>query len=185
MELCAELLKEHSRRQMLQVAGYVGDDPERFGELMRLFLSDEYRVVQRAAWVVSTVAERHPTLIRPYLPRLVKALEDDTAHPSVHRNVMRLLQWAPIPKRYEGRLYDICIGKIDDPTAPTAVRAFATSTRRGLSSPAPTPKKSASKSSERRQARGGRRAPNRPANGQGASGVQIATMACGLVACAG
>lgn len=38
---------------------------------------------------------------------------------------MRLLQWAPIPKRYEGRLYDICIGKIDDPTAPTAVRAFA------------------------------------------------------------
>jgi len=120
-----ELLRENSRRQMLRVAGYVRDDPERFGELMQLFLSNEYRVVQRAAWVVSTVAERHPTLIRPYLPRLVKALEGEAAHPSVHRNVMRLLQWVPIPERYEGKIYDIALAKIDDPTATTAVRAFA------------------------------------------------------------
>ncbi len=100
-------------------------DSERVAELMRLFLSQEYRVVQRAASDVMMAVEREPKLIAPYFKRLVEMLEDDSAHASVHRNILRLLQKAPIPARYEGRLYDICIGKIDDPAAPTAVRAFA------------------------------------------------------------
>lgn len=100
-------------------------DRERFAELMRLFFSQEYRVVQRAASDVMMAVEREPKLIAPYFKRIVEMLEDDSAHASVHRNILRLLQTAPIPARYEGRLYDICIGKIDDPAAPTAVRAFA------------------------------------------------------------
>ncbi|HMM80273.1 MAG TPA: hypothetical protein PKC65_09650 [Pyrinomonadaceae bacterium] len=125
MNLRTEILREYSRRQMLKVVGHVGGDKERFAELMRLFLSGEYRVVQRSAWAVSKVVERAPKLIAPYFRSLVAMLEDDSAHPAAHRNILRLLQTAPIPARYEGRLYDLCITKIDDPTAPTAVRAFA------------------------------------------------------------
>lgn len=114
-----------SKTQVGQIRNHVGRDKERFAELMRLFLSGEYRVVQRSAWAVSNVVEREPTLIGPYFKRIVEMLEDDSAHASVHRNILRLLQTAPIPARFEGRLYDICLAKIDDPTAPTAVRAFA------------------------------------------------------------
>lgn len=126
MDLRAEILREHSRRQMLKVVSYVGSDKERFAELMRLFLSREYRVVQRSAWAVSNIVQEHPQLIGPYFKRIVEMLEDeDPAFESAHRNILRLLQTAPIPPRFEGRLYDICLAKIDDPTAPTAVRAFA------------------------------------------------------------
>ena len=125
MHLRDEILREHSRRQMLKAVNYVGSDKERFAELMRLFLSGEYRVVQRSAWAVSNVVEREPKLIAPYFKRIVEMLEDETAHASVHRNILRLLQTAPIPARYEGRLYDLCLSKIDDLSAPTAVRAFA------------------------------------------------------------
>lgn len=125
MDLKAEIFGEFSKSRMLGVAEYAGSDKERFAELMRLFLSGEYRVVQRSAWAVSKVVEREPKLIAPYFSRLVAMLEDDSAHPAAHRNILRLLQTAPIPAKYEGRLYDLCISKIDDPTAPTAVRAFA------------------------------------------------------------
>lgn len=125
MDLKAEILGEHSRRQMLKIANFVGSNEERFAELMRLFLSGEYRVVQRSAWAVAKVVEREPKLIAPYFSRLIVLLEDGTAHPAVHRNILRLLQTVPIPAKYEGRLYDICLSKIDDPAAATAVRAFA------------------------------------------------------------
>ena len=51
MDLRAELLEEHSKRQALRVADYIGNDPERFADLMCLFFGNEYRVTQRAAWV--------------------------------------------------------------------------------------------------------------------------------------
>lgn len=125
MDIRDVLAKNHSREQAEAIAVFAAGSPERFAELMRLFLSGEYRVVQRSAWAVSKVVEREPKLIAPYFRSLVAMLEDDSAHPAAHRNILRLLQTAPIPARYEGRLYDLCLSKIDDPTAPTAVRAFA------------------------------------------------------------
>ena len=125
MDIRDALAKNHSREQAEAIADFVGGSPERFAELMRLFLSGEYRVVQRSAWAVAKIVEREPKLVAPYLSRLVVLLEDETAHPAAHRNILRLLQTAPIPAKYEGRLYDICLSKIDDPAAATAVRAFA------------------------------------------------------------
>lgn len=125
MDVRSELLREHSRRQMLLVAEHVDCDSKRFAELMALFFFGEYRVAQRSAGVVSTVVERHPKLIAPYFSRIVELLEDNTAGAAVHRNILRLLRHAPIPRSFEGRLYDICLTKLDDPKAAIAVRAFA------------------------------------------------------------
>ena len=55
MNIREEILREHSKAQSLRKAHYIGEDKQRFEELMYLFLNDEYRVCQRAAWVVSIV----------------------------------------------------------------------------------------------------------------------------------
>ncbi|KXK00711.1 MAG: hypothetical protein UZ17_ACD001002054 [Acidobacteria bacterium OLB17] len=125
MNLKAEILLKHSQEQMRRIVEYVGADEGRFAELMRLFLSGEYRIVQRSSWAVSKAVERHPTLIVPYFKQILALLEDEDAHASVHRNILRLLQTAPIPKRLEARIFDICLDRIDDETQSTAVRAFA------------------------------------------------------------
>ena len=125
MNIREALLEVHSKAQATKIANYVGNDAERFAELMALMLGPLYRISQRAAWPVSYCIERHPKLVRPYFGKLIKQLERDDAHVAVRRNVARLLQFVDIPKRYSGRIFDACYNLVDDPKETVAVRVFA------------------------------------------------------------
>lgn len=125
MNIREALLEVHSKAQATKIADYVGDDEERFAELMKLFLGPVYRVSQRAAWPVSYCIERNPELVKPYFGKLIEQLERSDAHVAVRRNVARLLQFVEIPKRYQGCVFDACYNLVDDPRETVAVRAFA------------------------------------------------------------
>lgn len=125
MNLREALLAVHSKAQATRIADHVSDDPKRFRELFKLMLSPVYRVAQRAAWPVSYCVERHPELIKPYFGKLILQLERDDAHVAVRRNVARLLQFADIPKQYDGRIFEACYKLLDDPKQPVAVRVFS------------------------------------------------------------
>ena len=125
MNLRDEILAEHSKRQTGRIVEWVGNDPKRFAELMRLFLGDVYRITQRAGWPLSNCVEKHPELIKPYFAKLLTQLERDDVHVAVRRNVVRLLQFVEIPKKYEGRIFDACYALLDDPNEPVAVRVFS------------------------------------------------------------
>ena len=125
MNVREALLEVHSKDQAIKIADYVGTDPERFAELMRLMMGPVYRVSQRAAWPVSYCIERNPELVKPYFNDLVKQLEREDAHVAVRRNVARLLQFVDIPKRYAGRIFEACYSLLDDPNEPVAVRVFS------------------------------------------------------------
>ncbi len=118
-------MTEHSKRQTMAIVEFIGDDPKRFAELMKLFFAGEYRLTQRAAWPMNYCAERHPALILPYLPKLLDCLEREDMHDAVRRNVVRLLQTIEIPKRLAGRVYSHCVDLLDDASQPVAVRVFA------------------------------------------------------------
>src|SRR6476620_2829252 len=125
MNIREALLEVHSKAQATKVADYVGNDPDRFAELMRLMLGPVYRISQRAAWPLSYCVERHPELVKPYFNVLVSQLERDDAHVAVRRNVARLLQFVEIPGRYRGRIFDACYSLVADPAEPVAVRVFS------------------------------------------------------------
>lgn len=69
MNLQEEVLKEHSKKQTVRLAKWVGKDKKRFTNLVNLFLHDEYRAVQRSAWIVKYVADDHPDWLKPWLKR--------------------------------------------------------------------------------------------------------------------
>lgn len=125
MNIRDALLEVHSKARAEKIVDYVGHDPEKFAELMKLFLGPVYRVTQRAAWPVSYCIERHPELAKPYFGRLIEQLERDDAHVAVRRNVLRLLQFVEIPKRYRGRVFDASYDLFADVSQPVAVRCFA------------------------------------------------------------
>ena len=125
MQLRDEILKEHSRAQALRIAGWIGDDAERFRELMQLFLTDIYRVVQRAAWIVSMVAEKQPALIIPYLEAMVGKVGEQGVPVAVKRNVVRILQHIDIPEGIHGEVMNMCFDLLNDPKETVAVRAFS------------------------------------------------------------
>jgi hypothetical protein len=123
MDLEAEILKEHSRRQADQLARWVGKDRKRLSQLMKLFLTGEHLVAQRAAWVVGICSDRHPEIIRPYLAKMVDRMQEPGVHDAVKRNVVRILQTADIPRDLLGTVASVCFEYLSDPYAPIAVRA--------------------------------------------------------------
>lgn len=125
MDIRQALLAEHSKKQCQRIVSFVGNDPARFKDLVQLFLGDEYRVIQRAAWPVSYCIEEYPELIKPYWSRFIKCLGKKDTHPAVARNVMRLLQFTEIPKRYQGPVLNACFDYIADPQQAPAVKAFS------------------------------------------------------------
>ena len=63
MDLREEILKEHSKKQTNKIIKWVGNNQQKFDELVSLFLKGEYRVTQRAGWPLSYIAIEHPQLI--------------------------------------------------------------------------------------------------------------------------
>lgn len=127
MNIRDALLEVHSKAQAEKICNYVGDDPKKFAELMKLMMGPVYRLSQRAAYPISFCIQHHPELIKPFWGKLAGQLEREDAHVAVRRNVARLLQFVDIPKRYQGRIFDACYDLVADPAQPVAVRCFSMS----------------------------------------------------------
>jgi hypothetical protein len=125
MNLREEILKEHSKSQKDRIVDWVGDSKQRFNELFSLFLNDEYRVTQRAAWPVSYCVEAHPEFIKDNFAKLLKNLEKPNLHNSIKRNSIRLLQNVAIPKKYQGQVMNYCFEYLESPTEAVAIKAFS------------------------------------------------------------
>lgn len=125
MKLREQLLKEHSKANCDKIVQWIGSDQSRFDELFKLFLSDEYRVVQHAAWPMSYAVIANPQLIKKHFNKLITNLDKPGIHDAVKRNTLRFLQEVDIPKRFHGRLMDTCFKYISVPGEAIAVKAFS------------------------------------------------------------
>jgi hypothetical protein len=127
MNIREELLKEknHSKIQALKISAYACSSPKYFKELMQCFLSNEYRLAQRAAWSVSWSAKKNPELINPYIKDLVAQLSRSDVHDAVIRNSVRILQQIQIPETFHGELMNACFSFIESHTTPVAIKAFS------------------------------------------------------------
>ena len=124
-DLRAEILQEHSLSQCRKIVQWVGDDQQRFNELFNLFLHDEYRVTQRAAWPLSKCVELHPGFIKKQFGKLVSNLKRPNLHDAIKRNTIRLLQYVEIPKKYQGEVMNICFAFVEAPKEAVAIKAFS------------------------------------------------------------
>jgi len=125
MDLLQLLTDEHSKKQTDRIVNYIGNDKDRFAQLIKIFFQGEYRITQRAAWPLSNCVRHHPELITPWFKPLLDNLARKDIHVAVIRNTVRLLQDVSIPKRYQGRVMNSCFDFIQSPETPIAVKAFS------------------------------------------------------------
>lgn len=125
MDLEVEILREHSKRQSVRIATWVGNDKRRFRELLELFLKGEYRITQRAAWIVKHCADEHPGLVLPYLNEMIDRMLQPGVHDAVPRNVLRILQDVEIPRRIAGKIATVAFEMLASAKEPIAVKVFA------------------------------------------------------------
>ncbi|MBK5272502.1 MAG: hypothetical protein JJE22_15985 [Bacteroidia bacterium] len=133
MNLRKTILAEHSKANCNRIVTWVGKSQQRFDELFNLFLNDEYRVVQRAAWPLSNIVIAHPRLIKKHFAKLIKNLHKPGLHEAVKRNTVRLLEQISIPQRFHGEVMSLCFDYISSPGEPVAIKAFSLTVLHNLS----------------------------------------------------
>lgn len=123
----------YSKAQILKVSEYACSSAKRFKELMQCFLSDEYRLAQRAAWSVSWAAKKKPAIIGPHIKTLVAQLSRTDVPDAVIRNSVRVLQDIEIPEVLHGDVMHACFQFIESPSTAIAIKAFSLTTLFNLS----------------------------------------------------
>jgi hypothetical protein len=125
MNLRKTILEVHSKAQAVKIVNWVGADKKRFAGLVHLFLTDEYRVVQRCAWPLSDIVIQHPALVKPYIGKFVALLSKQGMHDAVIRNILRLMQFIEIPAKYQGEVVNACFEFLIKSEYPIAFKAHA------------------------------------------------------------
>jgi hypothetical protein len=125
LNLREEILKEHSKRQALKIAGWIGKDEKRFREFLEAFPKGETRGEQCWAYSLGTHFDEYPQAAKKHLAPLVKMLDIPGVHISVRRNVVRILQKADIPEKLQAIVLNKCTGYLSDPNETVAVRCFS------------------------------------------------------------
>jgi len=135
MNIKEALLKEqiHGKADTMRITEYACSSTKRFKELMDCFLSDEYKLAQRAAASVSWAVRKKPALIIPHLKGVVAQLQRTDVHNAVIRNSVRILEHIEIPEAYHGDVMNACFGFIENPSTPAAIKAFSLTTLYNLS----------------------------------------------------
>ncbi len=133
MNIEQELLAEHSKQQAVKIAAYACASKRNFKELMKCFVSPEYRVAQRAAMSVSAAVRKAPAMIQPYLKDLVAQLQRKDVHNAVIRNSIRILEDIEIPEEMDGEMMNVCFQFIETPTTPIAIKAVSLTILHNLS----------------------------------------------------
>lgn len=125
MNLINELLNNLNVTAKNKIAAYVGDNKDRFSELVNAFLNSSSRITQRASWPISYCVQKHPELIKPHLKRIINNLKNNNIHVAVKRNTLRMLQFVEIPKSLHGIALERCFHFFNDTGEPVAVRVFS------------------------------------------------------------
>ena len=122
--LADRLLAGNTRFNMNLVASYIGDDQEKFDELIELMLNADKPLRQRAAWALSIITDNKPRLIKPHETKLIEAFED-FSHTALHRCVLRYFASVEISEEKMGEMLNLCYKYLLDNKMPPAVKVHA------------------------------------------------------------
>ncbi|MCO6500514.1 MAG: hypothetical protein J5I47_09085 [Vicingus serpentipes] len=124
MDFRKKLELGHSKLFTNEIVEEISLHPKKMDDLMQFFLEGPVEITQRAAWAMSVTAEKHPELLINYYPLFIKLLNQSNKHNAINRNIVRALQYADIPKKYQGQVLDACFKLLNSSVEPVAVKVF-------------------------------------------------------------
>ena len=124
MNLLESLKKSPTPAKFKQLITYIGEDKQRFSNLILIYLNGPERITQRAATLLVHYAQKQPELIIGQLAIILKHLHPQ-ATVAIKRNTVRFLQDIAIPKRWQGKVTDICFSFLASHQESIAVKAFS------------------------------------------------------------
>lgn len=118
------LLKEHSKKQAELIARMAINSEIALKNLVKIYLSSDQKLAQRAAWAITHAVSKKPEIILPFLHQIIKHLHSPGLHDAVIRNGTKILEMIDIPVKHLGIATDLCFKLLSDPTVAIAARCY-------------------------------------------------------------
>lgn len=119
------LTKKASRANSYQVVAMVGKDYKLYKELIRLIVSYECPVSEKAAWAMNHCYEDGVGFFEDYFEEMTLVLADSKYSDSVKRNIVRIFQFIDIPQKHQASIIDSCFTLVTNKKTAIAVKAFS------------------------------------------------------------
>jgi len=115
-----------TKSEMEKIASYIGKNPKRYGALMEvLFGDEEKRIRMYAAWTMCHICDVHPSMSDPYWKEMYAHLSRKNLHPTEIRSIVRTWRDRPIPKKWKGKIIDLCFNNLLDEDVDVAVWVYS------------------------------------------------------------
>lgn len=125
MHLKRELSAMMTARRKAQIADLVLKRRIPLEEVVSAFLGSHYRSTQNAAWILGALGRLDSTLLIPHLRSFVRRAAQPRATDAVKRNVMRLLQFTPLPPKLHAAIASLAYQLFENRNEAVAIRVFA------------------------------------------------------------
>lgn len=105
MDIKEALYSAHSKEVTAAVVQWVGNNAERFSELLALATSNDLICVQRGSWVLTACCDKYPGLAVAHQQFLFKLMAQENLHSALLRSILRIFQTQEVPEHLQGELY--------------------------------------------------------------------------------
>lgn len=117
------MLHFSSKKELLVIVDDYLKNPQKIKQLFHLFLGKDKQQTQKASWVLLHCFDQNNVLLQDYIPTLVKETLCSKT-PTIKRNLLRILQFAPLTIEQYPELIDFCFGILLDKSEPIAIQVF-------------------------------------------------------------
>jgi len=125
MDISKQLNSDHSKSNTELIVFYIVENPERFNELMEIFLGNDQLLKQRAAWVIGDIGRAEPKLIQPHHEQIINHLKTPGLHDAVKRNTIRYLSETKLEENLWGEAYDLAYRTLSSNSEKVAIKVFS------------------------------------------------------------
>jgi uncharacterized membrane protein len=119
-----QLMVDHSRNNADLITNAIGGNAKEFKKIIDIVYNGKAPLPQRASWIISSVSEKHPELVTPYVPQLIDTVKSFKID-GIKRNIQNALTKQSIPEDYQAKTIDICFEFMLDPKETVAVKVLS------------------------------------------------------------
>lgn len=123
-EIEAFLVHSYGKVHAIDLADFLAKQPERIPELLKIILREDEPVSRRGAWYFSTLFDKYPHLVIPYVDELIANLEKIKSQ-AILRCFLRTISRVQIEEQYHAYLIQYSADTIISNKSEIAVKAMA------------------------------------------------------------
>lgn len=124
MDYKQQLLKEHSRANTDAIAKAIGNNAVEFKKIIDIVYNEKAPLPQRASWLLSTMNDKHPDLLLPYISLFISTIKKIKID-GIKRNMLAVLASNKISKKLQGKLVNLCFDLLLSSDETVAVKVYA------------------------------------------------------------